>query len=92
VEALLRVYQLILGDDASNVGSNNTIVLRILTPGEQAGSLIDGQDAVINSIMHASQTKILVLGNFLILLFLISIFHQHYFILYVSVIVICTLI
>jgi hypothetical protein len=92
VEALLRVYQLILGDDASNVGSNNTIVLRILTPSEQAGSLIDGQDAVINSIMHVSQTKILVLGNFLILLFLISIFHQRYFILYVSVIVICTLI
>ncbi|KAK3157563.1 hypothetical protein QOZ80_2AG0124400 [Eleusine coracana subsp. coracana] len=63
MEALLRVYQLIIGDTASDVGSNSTIVVRILTPSEQAASLIDGQGALINSIMQASQTKILVLDG-----------------------------
>jgi hypothetical protein len=86
MEALLRVYQLVMGDDSLNIGSNSTIVLQILTPSEQAASLIGGQDAVINSIMQASQTNILVLGNFLVLIFLFSIFHYYYFLLYVSVI------
>ncbi|GJN20606.1 hypothetical protein PR202_gb08004 [Eleusine coracana subsp. coracana] len=72
MEALLRVYQLIIGDTASDVGSNSTTVVRILTPSEQAASLTDGQGALINSIMQASQTKILVLGNFLNLIYLIS--------------------
>lgn len=66
MDALLRVYQQVINDDALDVGSNSTIVTRILAPSEQAASLIGEQGAKISSIMQASQTNIRVLGNFLI--------------------------
>ncbi|TVU31050.1 hypothetical protein EJB05_22715 [Eragrostis curvula] len=62
MDALLRVYQLII-DDASDLRSNRTIMTRILTPSEQAASLIGEQGAMINSIMQASQTNIRVLDG-----------------------------
>ncbi|KAL6883624.1 hypothetical protein ACP4OV_011038 [Aristida adscensionis] len=61
VDALLRVYQQTINDDGLDMGSNSTIVIQILTPSEQAASLIGEQGAVINSIMEASQTTIRVL-------------------------------
>ncbi|CAL4941801.1 unnamed protein product [Urochloa decumbens] len=63
MDALLRVYQQTINDDALDVRSNSTIVTRILTPSEQAASLIGEQGAIISSIMQASQTNIHVLDG-----------------------------
>lgn len=63
MDALLRVYQQIINDDALDVGSNSTFVTRILAPSEQAASLIGEQGAMISSIMQASQTNIRVLDG-----------------------------
>ncbi|PUZ39042.1 hypothetical protein GQ55_9G249800 [Panicum hallii var. hallii] len=63
MDALLRVYQQTIKDDDLDVGSNSTIVTRILTPREQATSLIGEQGAMISSIMQASQTNIRVLDG-----------------------------
>ncbi|WVZ58969.1 hypothetical protein U9M48_009184 [Paspalum notatum var. saurae] len=63
VDALLRVYWQIVNDDALDVGSNSMIVTRILTPSEQAASLIGEHGAVINSIMKASETNIRVIDG-----------------------------
>lgn len=70
MDALLRVYQQIIKDDALDAGPNSMIITRILAPSEQAASLIGEQGAMINSIMQASQTNIHVLGNFLTLTYL----------------------
>ncbi|CAN6305209.1 unnamed protein product [Urochloa humidicola] len=63
IDALLRVYQQTINDDGLDVRSNSTIVTRILTPSEQAASLIGEQGAMISSIMQASQTNIRVLDG-----------------------------
>ncbi|CAL4916649.1 unnamed protein product [Urochloa decumbens] len=63
MDALLRVYQQTINDDALDVRSNSTIVTRILTPSEQAASLIGEQGAMISSIMQASQTNIHILDG-----------------------------
>jgi len=68
MDALLRVYQQTIKDDDLDLGSNSTIVTRILTPSEQATSLIGEQGVMISSIMQSSQTNIRVLGNFLTLI------------------------
>ncbi|XP_062205560.1 RNA-binding KH domain-containing protein PEPPER-like [Phragmites australis] len=63
LDALLRVYRQTINDDALDVGSNSIIVTRILTPSEQAESLIGEQGVMINSIMEATQTNICVLDG-----------------------------
>ncbi|KAJ1295772.1 hypothetical protein BS78_01G248200 [Paspalum vaginatum] len=63
VDALLRVYRQIVNDDALDVRSNSMIVTRILTPSEQAASIIGEHGAVINSIMKASETNIHVIDG-----------------------------
>jgi len=89
MDALLRVYQQTIKDDNLDLGSNSTIVTRILTPSEQATSLIGEQGAMISSIMQASQTNIRVLGNFLTLISCISqLIFPLLFLLLMSVIVI----
>lgn len=67
MDALLRVYQNIINDDGLDMGSNTTVVARILIPSEQAVSLIGEQGLMINYIEEASKTNINVLGKFLLL-------------------------
>ena len=89
MDALLRVYQQTIKDDNLDLGSNSTIVTRILTPSEQATSLIGEQGVMISSIMQSSQTNIRVLGNFLTLISCISqLIFPLLFLLLMSVIVI----
>ena len=89
MDALLRVYQQTIKDDDLDLGSNSTIVTRILTPSEQATSLIGEQGVMISSIMQSSQTNIRVLGNFLTLISCISqLIFPLLFLLLMSVIVI----
>ncbi|VAH15858.1 unnamed protein product [Triticum turgidum subsp. durum] len=61
MDALLRVYQHIIYDDGLNMGSDSTVVARILIPSEQAVSLIGEQGLMIYSIEEASKTNIYVL-------------------------------
>ncbi|KAF0933363.1 hypothetical protein E2562_017985 [Oryza meyeriana var. granulata] len=63
VDALLRVYKYTINDDVLDVRSNDIVVARILTPSEQAASLIGDQGSVINYIKKASKTNIHVLDN-----------------------------
>jgi len=89
MDALLRVYQQTIKDDNLDLGSNSTIVTRILTPSEQATSLIGEQGVMISSIMQSSQTNIRVLGNFLTLISCTSqLIFPLLFLLLISVIVI----
>lgn len=85
MDALLRVYQYTIKDDVLDAGSNSTIIIRILTPSEQAASLIGEQGAMISSIMQASQTNIRVIGNFLTLMYLLP----HFAVLFPSDISVC---
>lgn len=72
IDALLRVYECIINDDGLDVRYNNIVVARILTPSEQAASLIGDQGSVINYIKKASKTNIHVIGNFLTLMHLLE--------------------
>uniref|UniRef100_A0A0D3HDM9 K Homology domain-containing protein n=2 Tax=Oryza TaxID=4527 RepID=A0A0D3HDM9_9ORYZ len=72
IDALLRVYECTINDDGLDVRYNNIVVARILTPSEQAASLIGDQGSVINYIKKASKTNIHVIGNFLTLMHLLE--------------------
>uniref|UniRef100_J3N2M6 K Homology domain-containing protein n=1 Tax=Oryza brachyantha TaxID=4533 RepID=J3N2M6_ORYBR len=63
IDALLRVYMYTIYDDGLDVRSNDIVVARILTPSEQAESLIGDQGSVINYIKKASKTDIHVLDS-----------------------------
>lgn len=70
MDALLRVYQHIIYDDGLDMGSDSTVVARILIPSEQAVSLIGEQGLMIYSIEEASKTNIYVLGMLFFLVYL----------------------
>uniref|UniRef100_A0A0D9XJP7 K Homology domain-containing protein n=1 Tax=Leersia perrieri TaxID=77586 RepID=A0A0D9XJP7_9ORYZ len=63
IDALLRVYKHTINYDGLDVRSNEIVVARILTPSEQAASLIRDQDSVIDYIKKASKTNIHVLDS-----------------------------
>uniref|UniRef100_A0A0E0IS27 K Homology domain-containing protein n=1 Tax=Oryza nivara TaxID=4536 RepID=A0A0E0IS27_ORYNI len=63
IDALLRVYECTINDDGLDVRYNNIVVARILTPSEQAASLIGDQGSVINYIKKASKTNIHVIDG-----------------------------
>ncbi|CAM0957013.1 unnamed protein product [Alopecurus aequalis] len=63
MDALLRVYQHIINDDGLDMGSDTTVVARILIRSEQAVSLIGEQGLMVNYIEEASKTNINVLDS-----------------------------
>uniref|UniRef100_A0A0E0M7N3 GTD-binding domain-containing protein n=1 Tax=Oryza punctata TaxID=4537 RepID=A0A0E0M7N3_ORYPU len=61
IDALLRVYEYTINDDSLDVRYNAIVVARILTPSEQAASIIGDKGSVINYIKKASKTNINVI-------------------------------